>query len=197
MKRLHTPIFLGPLLAACLATAALPLARPPEITSHFSPRGGCQRAIADTIAKATTTIEVAQYQLTDPVLITSLAAAAQRGVTIQIVLPPEMESAAVHGPKNLPAPNIAIRTDTHEKLMHSKYAIIDGTTTITGSYNWSLNAENRNAENLEIIRDVPTALDHRRDFQKHWSHSRPYAPRHAKTPTDTLHAKRKATPCPN
>lgn len=38
-------------------------------------------------------------------------------------------------------------------LMHNKFAIIDSNTVLTGSYNWTYNAEFRNKENIVIIPD--------------------------------------------
>jgi len=39
--------------------------------------------------------------------------------------------------------------------MHNKFAVIDGKVVITGSYNWTRNAEELNDENLLIIKDEP------------------------------------------
>lgn len=42
-------------------------------------------------------------------------------------------------------------------FMHHKFCIIDDSLLITGSYNWTYNAENRNIENI-IISDVPSVI---------------------------------------
>lgn len=74
----------------------------------------------------------------------------------------------------LKAAGLEIRTDKNEKLMHNKYCIIDGRLLITGSYNWSDNAELSNAENIIVIHDATTTAAFAADFTKHWNHSYPF-----------------------
>ena len=45
-------------------------------------------------------------------------------------------------------------------IMHNKFCVIDNQIVITGSYNWSSNAEFKNEENISILRDNKTASDH-------------------------------------
>ena len=47
---------------------------------------------------------------------------------------------------------IPVIIDTSSGTMHHKVIIIDDETVITGSYNFSKNAETRNSENLLIIK---------------------------------------------
>jgi len=51
-------------------------------------------------------------------------------------------------------------------LMHDKFSIIDLSTTITGSFNWSFNASTINRENIVIERDnLVTARNYAREFK--------------------------------
>ena len=45
-------------------------------------------------------------------------------------------------------------------IMHNKFCVIDNQIVITGSYNWSSNAEFKNEENISILRDNKTASDY-------------------------------------
>ena len=58
-------------------------------------------------------------------------------------------------------------------LMHNKFAIIDGKSLITGSFNWTLTAEERNEENLLIITDEGTIEKYKERFEYLWNTSRP------------------------
>jgi phosphatidylserine/phosphatidylglycerophosphate/cardiolipin synthase-like enzyme len=49
-------------------------------------------------------------------------------------------------------------------LMHNKFCVIDQQTVITGSYNWTLNA-NHNHENIAVIHDQETALQYAQRFR--------------------------------
>lgn len=51
-------------------------------------------------------------------------------------------------------------------LMHNKYCVIDNQIVITGSYNWSENAENKNDENAAVMYDYDRASDYSVEFRK-------------------------------
>lgn len=54
-------------------------------------------------------------------------------------------------------------------LMHNKYCVIDNQIVITGSYNWSENAENKNDENTAVMYDFDRASDYSVEFRKMFS----------------------------
>lgn len=51
-------------------------------------------------------------------------------------------------------------------IMHNKYCIIDNQKVITGSYNWSEKAENKNDENAAVMYDYDRASDYSVEFRK-------------------------------
>jgi len=53
--------------------------------------------------------------------------------------------------------------------------IIDGKTVITGSFNFTKAAEEKNAENLLVIYDKTLALKYLKNWQEHAPHSEVYA----------------------
>ena len=55
---------------------------------------------------------------------------------------------------------------TRGGLMHNKYCVIDNQIVITGSYNWSENAEKKNDENAAVMYDYDTASDYSVEFRK-------------------------------
>ena len=163
--------------ALTLAVTCRPASLPgQQVDVYFSPRGGCATAIAAHLARATTSIDVAAFILTSRPLSAELANAANRGVHIRLLLDSAQETNTTCTAAQLRSANTATRADRIEKIHHNKYAVIDGATTITGSYNWTDNAENRNAENLIVIHDRKTAALYTADFNRHWSHSTPFLP---------------------
>lgn len=170
-------------LISCAANVAAQ-----EIISYFSPRGGGAVAIINEIKNAKKTIYIAAFQLSHPHISLAITESKRRNVEILIVVDRSQEKSAAQMPARLRSQGISVRTDHVEKLQHNKYAIIDGLTVITGSFNWSVNAEERNAENLVIIRDRPTADRFTADFLKHYNHSSPFIPKPRSTPPITLRA---------
>jgi phosphatidylserine/phosphatidylglycerophosphate/cardiolipin synthase-like enzyme len=52
--------------------------------------------------------------------------------------------------------------------------IIDGETVLTGSFNFTKAAQEKNAENLLIIRDQALAVQYTQNWDAHRQHSQPY-----------------------
>lgn len=139
---------------------------------HFSPNGGCCNAIASEIEKASRDIAVCTYYFTEDRLSDSLIKAKHRGIAIRIVLDKSQTSSKYSETNKFGKEGIEARIDSTHHIMHNKYCIIDSSTVITGSYNWTDSAEKENAENLIIIKGSPElAAKYLADFEKHWEHS--------------------------
>ncbi len=52
--------------------------------------------------------------------------------------------------------------------MHHKFAILDGRAAVTGSYNWTLESEEKNYENFVILHDREQLEAYRREFELLW-----------------------------
>jgi cardiolipin hydrolase len=53
--------------------------------------------------------------------------------------------------------------------MHNKYAIIDESVIVTGSFNWTTQAINNNQENLLFYEDKELAAQYVKEFNKLWN----------------------------
>ena len=67
--------------------------------------------------------------------------------------------------------------DAEHAIAHNKIIIIDNETVITGSFNFTKAAEERNAENLLIIRDSEMAKRYTENWVKHEGHGEQYGGR--------------------
>ncbi len=59
-------------------------------------------------------------------------------------------------------------------IAHNKIMVIDRERIITGSFNFSSAAQEKNAENLVVITDTAQAQRYARNWQFHAGHSAPY-----------------------
>jgi phosphatidylserine/phosphatidylglycerophosphate/cardiolipin synthase-like enzyme len=50
--------------------------------------------------------------------------------------------------------------------MHHKFCVIDNQVVLTGSYNWTTNAETRNDENVTVQKDPESATKYSLEFNK-------------------------------
>jgi len=72
---------------------------------------------------------------------------------------------------------IPVKIDAQHAIAHNKVMIIDGETVITGSFNFTKAAEEKNAENLLVIHDKKLAERYTKNWQEHERHSEVYVGR--------------------
>lgn len=146
------------------------------ISVYFSPDGGCTAAIVEAIEQARSMIDVQAYRLTHVEIVKALIAAHGRGVKVRVVLD---DAGALKDKYSDATPlfnaGIAVWRDSRHAIAHNKVMLIDGSTIITGSFNFSRQAEERNAENVLFIRDKRDLLAaYQRNFEEHLKHSERY-----------------------
>jgi phosphatidylserine/phosphatidylglycerophosphate/cardiolipin synthase-like enzyme len=146
------------------------------VQACFSPYGKCSGHIVREIAQAQKEILVAVYAFTNDEIAWALVKASQRGVKVQVVVDQEFDATNDGSKKSfLEQQKIPIRRvagldkGKGPGLMHQKFAVIDRKVVLTGSYNWTVSAENSNDENLLLFRDAaPLADEYRKEFFRLW-----------------------------
>ena len=139
---------------------------------YFSPNGGCQDAIISEISKAQKTIDIAMYYLTSREIAQELVKAKDRNVRVRIVLDQSQETQTYSKSRYLIKRGFEVKYHTGSGLMHNKFAIIDGKVLITGSFNWTPTADQKNEENLLIMTDSELIKKYRERFEYLWDRSR-------------------------
>ena len=142
-----------------------------EISTVCFPKmmNGCERLLLDLIKRANDSIHVMIYSFTLGDLGDALIEARKRGVDVKVLV--EAENAYSKGSEvpKLVASGVEVALDSNPYLMHNKVMIVDGKIVVTGSYNWSWSAENRNDENLLILVSESVAEAYEKDFETLWS----------------------------
>jgi phosphatidylserine/phosphatidylglycerophosphate/cardiolipin synthase-like enzyme len=150
-------------------------AREDGISVYFSPRGGCEAAVVAQIEKAEHTIDMQAYGFTSSAIAQALAQAKDRGVTVRVVLDREATKGNDVQAVYLKQHGVTEWTDGEHPIAHNKVMVIDGRTVITGSFNFTRQAENSNAENLIILTDHQAISGaYERNFEAHLSHSQEF-----------------------
>ena len=157
--------------------SAAALAQTGSIQVYFSPNGGCTDAILQQINHAKTEILIQAYSFTSKPIARALIAAQKRGVRITAVLDKSNWTQKYSAATFLKNVGIPVYIDDKHAIAHNKIMIIDNRVVITGSFNFTMAAETKNAENLLIIEDRPDLTRaYRENFQKHLRHSVAYRP---------------------
>lgn len=145
--------------------------RDTSVGIYFSPRGGAQQAIVDAIDKAMETVYVQAYSFTSAPIAKALVDASRRGVKVEAILDKSQRKATYTGATFLKNEGIPVWIDGKHAIAHNKVMIVDGATVITGSFNFTKAAEEKNAENLLIIRDPGLARLYMENWERHRVHS--------------------------
>ena len=144
-----------------------------EVTVRFTRNGSVAQLIAAEIREARRSVDAALYKLTHPPLARSLAEAAGRGLQIRLVLD-QGKYAETSGTRQLLADyGLSFRLlsgrQGPDAKMHHKFAIFDGRTALTGSYNWTTESEDLNFDNLIVLRDAGAIAEYAREFELLWA----------------------------
>lgn len=141
----------------------------------FSPGGGAAKAIVRQIAAATREVLVEAYLFTSKPIQAALVKARKRGVEVEVILDGYEQRERKHvTARVLKAGGVSVWLDNDHACSHNKVMIIDSRTVITGSFNFTYAAEDKNAENLLIITSEELAALYRDNYSKHRKHSRKF-----------------------
>lgn len=127
------------------------------------------------IANARQTILVQAYSFTSTPIAAALVAAARRGVHVEAVLDKSNKTGKYSAADFLSNARIPTWIDGSHAIAHNKVMVIDNSTIITGSFNFTKAAEESNAENLLILRSPDLSAVYAAQFIRHREHSTSYA----------------------
>jgi phosphatidylserine/phosphatidylglycerophosphate/cardiolipin synthase-like enzyme len=138
-------------------------------------KDGIAEALESLITKADHSIDVAVYRFNNPKLAGAIAGALERGIRIRLVLDQNKYEESAAARELFSAGTIPFRLrygrNGPGSKMHHKFAIIDGEVLVTGSYNWTIESEDQNYENLLILRDPEQVGIYQREFETLWAES--------------------------
>ncbi|HLD94106.1 MAG TPA: phospholipase D-like domain-containing protein [Anaerolineales bacterium] len=138
------------------------------VETYFSPEDRVEARLVELVNSAEDSVYFLAYSLTSDALAEAMIAAQVRGVKILGVIDKAQAANAGGEFERLTANGIEIRLDGEEGRMHHKVLIIDGEIVVTGSYNFSANAEKRNDENLLVIHNAELASKYMEEFWSIW-----------------------------
>lgn len=138
------------------------------IDTYFSPRGGATEAIVKEITAAKSEILVQAYSFTSKPIAKALVDAKKRGIRIEAVLDKSQRREKYTSADFIAHAAIPTYIDDRHAIAHNKIIIIDRATLITGSFNFTKAAEEKNAENLLVMKgNKPLVERYIRNFEEH------------------------------
>lgn len=123
-----------------------------------------------TLMTARRSLSVAVFSLTCDEIAQALLDLHRRGVKVRLLTDDEQVSSSGSDVASLRAAGIPVRHDGNRtRLLHHKFAVIDGSVLLTGSFNWTRSAVLQNDENVLVLRDAGVARTYERHFEEMWA----------------------------
>ena len=141
-----------------------------DVTVCFAPplAGGCDptNTIIQTLGAAQHQILVQAYEFTSGPIVKAIVEAHRRGLDVRVILDKSNEHEGYSASKFLQHAGVPVMIDFAHNIAHNKVMIVDGETVVTGSFNFSANAECCNAENLLVIHRPALAVAYAENFAR-------------------------------
>jgi phosphatidylserine/phosphatidylglycerophosphate/cardiolipin synthase-like enzyme len=150
---------------------------PSAVSVCFTPGGNCTETIVQALGDAKRTILVQAYSFTSAPLAKALLDAHKRGVQVRVILDKSQRNEKYSSADFLANQGVPTMIDANHAIAHNKVIVIDGEVVITGSFNFTKAAQEKNAENLLIIRVQALAGQYTLNWESHRQHSQPYVGR--------------------
>jgi len=174
----------GALLLVCgnahAAAPPVPNAGTGSVQYAFTPGGRADAMIIAAIASARQQVLVQAYSFTHRRIADALVSARSRGIDVAVIADHEQtrsnDSTVI---RDITRSGVPVLLDSLHAAAHNKVVVIDAgdqdCAVVTGSYNFTYNAEHRNAENAVILRGYPALCEaFRNNWLRHKAHSVPH-----------------------
>ncbi|NOZ50277.1 MAG: hypothetical protein GXP37_09570 [Chloroflexi bacterium] len=155
----------------------------PELVLHgvklfndFAPERRLVPIVARTVASAENEILFLAFAFTSKEIGEAMLGRADAGVSVRGVFETmgsenEFSYYTIAGRQDLP--NVDVRQDPSVGLMHHKVLIIDRSTVVFGSFNFTDSANRKNDENIIIVHDPAFAAPFVQEFERIWQQTQP------------------------
>ena len=140
-----------------------------EIEIYFSPKDSSAIRIIELVKNAKKYIYIPAFLITHKEISNELINAKNRGVDVRVIIDANSTNTRNTKHAQLRSNGILLKTENYAGKLHSKSMIIDDEYVITGSMNFSNSGENKNDENLLIIKDKKIAVSYRNFFLYLWT----------------------------
>ncbi|MCB9235819.1 MAG: DUF1669 domain-containing protein [Bacteroidia bacterium] len=141
---------------------------------YFSPGHDCLNAILEAINQARKSIDICVFTISDDRISEVLIRRHLAGLPIRVISDNEKMEDQGSDIRTLSDARIPVRIDRTPNHMHHKFAIFDGESVLTGSYNWTRSAEKYNNENILITNQPRVLRKYQTAFNKMWEEMEVY-----------------------
>jgi len=143
-----------------------------RVENYFAPEDNVAEKIIACLQKAHKSIYFMAFSFTDDAIGEVVRAKAKAGLKVRGVFENTGSETKFSEYGRMKAQKMDVLQDGNPYLMHHKVFIVDETTVILGSFNFSQNADTENDENLLIIEDAVLARAFLEEFERVYATAR-------------------------
>lgn len=137
--------------------------------AHFFPsEKGLQRLLS-CLASAKTSLDICVFTITDNRISNAIVDAHKRGVKVRVISDNDKASDLGSDVVSLSDAGVPIAVDNEPDHMHHKFAVVDKTILINGSFNWTRSASSRNFENIVLTNQPKLVQSFLQEFERLWT----------------------------
>lgn len=133
---------------------------------HFAPAAEVLDALNAELNRAESTIRFMAFSFTEDSVGDVLLEKANRNVRVEGIFETRGSETEFSELTRLQCAGLDVRQDGNKYTLHHKVFIVDNSTVITGSFNFSANATQSNDENLVVIRDPDLVAQYVAEYER-------------------------------
>jgi hypothetical protein len=166
----HDKAILESVKKMVLATQTTVLQPVPKVKEAlFFPSETNEQRLVQQLNTAQHSLLVCVFTITNNALRDAVIRAHDRGVQVRVISDDECMNQQGSDIYDMKAYGIPCKSDTDPAAhMHNKFVVIDSQVLITGSFNWTVAASNRNQENLVFLYDTDLSQRYTEEFDRLW-----------------------------
>lgn len=144
--------------------------KPTLFECYFFPNLDNEIHIVNMIRTCKKTLDIAIFCMTNDKIYSGIEEVFKRGIKVRIITDDECCKMAGSEIARCAAIGIPTKTDDSARAnMHHKFAIIDNSVVVTGSFNWTKQAVKINQENILFLENKELAAKYTEEYNRLWN----------------------------
>ena len=136
---------------------------------YFFPNAANEEKVVSMLRTCKKTLDIAIFSLTLDSIAEAILEAFQRGIKVRMIADDECAKNKGSNVKLIASVGVPVKTDNAVYHMHHKFAVLDESVVIMGSFNWTGQAVKYNQENIFFYEDKNIASQYAQEFERLWN----------------------------
>ena len=136
---------------------------------YFFPNAANEEKVVSMLRTCKKTLDIAIFSLTLDSIAEAILEAHQRGIKVRMIADDECAKNKGSNVKLIASMGVPCKTDNAVYHMHHKFAVLDESVVIMGSFNWTGQAVKYNQENIFFYEDKNIASQYAQEFERLWN----------------------------